>query len=117
MEEGIPDQMCPAYRVRPGVIDVNHLELVALVKVARGSWMPHFRQIAGNGVWIPQRRDQNGASFLLRDVQNSVPFVRQDGSYLPVTAALEGDYTGLVNRDLPALDDGIYTVALQLQVN
>lgn len=38
----------PAYiqfRVRPGVIDIDHLELVALKRVAKASYMPHFRLI------------------------------------------------------------------------
>lgn len=44
-------------------------------------------------------------------------FVRQDGSYLTVTAAVEGDYTSLVNRDIPVLGEAGYTIALQLEVN
>lgn len=31
------------YRVQPGVIDIDHLELVALQRVAKASYMPHFR--------------------------------------------------------------------------
>ncbi|KAF9784370.1 hypothetical protein BJ322DRAFT_1109090 [Thelephora terrestris] len=33
------------YRVQPGVIDMDHLELVALKRVAKASYMPHFRLI------------------------------------------------------------------------
>jgi len=33
------------YRVKPGLIDLNHLELVALKRVAKSSYMPHFRLI------------------------------------------------------------------------
>ena len=34
------------YRVQPGVIDLEHLELVALQRISKSSWMPHFRLIA-----------------------------------------------------------------------
>lgn len=40
--------MDPSYReycVQPGVIDLDHLELVALKRVSKSSWMPHFRKI------------------------------------------------------------------------
>ena len=33
------------YRVQPGIIDLEHLELVALKRVSKSSWMPHFRLI------------------------------------------------------------------------
>ena len=33
------------YRGQPGVIDIDHLELVALKRVAKSSYMPHFRLI------------------------------------------------------------------------
>jgi hypothetical protein len=33
------------YRIQPGIIDLNHLELVALKRVSKSSWMPHFRLI------------------------------------------------------------------------
>jgi len=33
------------YRVQPGVIDLDHLELVALERITDSSWMPHFRLI------------------------------------------------------------------------
>jgi len=36
----------PEYRVQPGIIDLEHLELVALKRVAKSSYMPHFRLIA-----------------------------------------------------------------------
>jgi hypothetical protein len=32
--------------VQPGIIDLNHLELVALKRVSKSSWMPHFRLIS-----------------------------------------------------------------------
>lgn len=44
-------------------------------------------------------------------------FVRQDGSYIPVSAALGGDYTGLLDRDLPALPEAGYTITLRFEVN
>jgi len=43
-------------------------------------------------------------------------FVREDGSYLPVTAALKEDYTGLVGRDLPVFSGAGYTVTIQFEV-
>jgi len=33
------------FRAQPGVIDMDHLELVALKRVSKYSWMPHFRLI------------------------------------------------------------------------
>ena len=44
-------------------------------------------------------------------------FVRQDGSYIPVTAAVLGDYEGLVNRDLPVLDPAGFTITVRFEVN
>jgi len=43
-KEGDPSHQ--EYRVKPGIIDYNHLELVALKRVAKSSYMPHFRLIA-----------------------------------------------------------------------
>ena len=120
MEGRIGDPIHAKYCVRPGVIDLDHLELVALVKVTRGSWMPHFRLITpsrGIGVRVPQWGYELGAGLSSPNNQHPVSFVRQDGSYIPVTAAWEGDYSGLVKRDLPALGEGIFSVRLQLQVN
>ena len=34
------------YRIQPGVIDLDHLELVALKRVSESSWIPHFRLIS-----------------------------------------------------------------------
>lgn len=45
MEGKEADSSYLMYRVQPGIIDLNHLELVALENVSRGSWMPHFRLI------------------------------------------------------------------------
>lgn len=33
------------YRIQPGVIDLDHVELVALKRVSKASYMPHFRVI------------------------------------------------------------------------
>ena len=49
--------------------------------------------------------------------QNPVSFVRQEGSYIPVTAALEGNFTGLVNHDLPVLADAGWTITIRFAVN
>ena len=40
-----PDPTYWEYRVQPGIIDLNHLELVALKRVSKASWMPHFRLV------------------------------------------------------------------------
>lgn len=82
--------------------------------------MPHFRLIVpprGEGVWIPQRGVRPGPPYGFPNSWNLVSFVRQDGSYIPVTAALGRDYTGLANRDYPALDEAIFSVSLQVQVS
>jgi len=107
------------YRAQPGVVDVAHLELVALKRVSVSSWMPHFRLIPAspqNGVWVPQRRYGNEAGHRLPNNQNSVSFVRDDGSYIPLTAALEGNYADLVNRDLPVLGEAGFTISLRFEV-
>lgn len=44
-------------------------------------------------------------------------FIRQDGSYIPLTAALGEDYAGLVGRDLPALGEAGFTITLRFGVN
>ena len=45
-------------------------------------------------------------------------FVRQDGAYIPVKAALEGDYTGLIAHDLPAFGpEAGYTIIVRFEVN
>jgi len=116
----MPDTTHVKYCVQPGKIDLEHLELVALVRVSRDSWMPHFRLIVpprGEGLWIPQRGARLGPPYGFPNSWNLVSFVRQDGSYIPVTAALERDYTGLANRDRPALDQAIFMISFQLQVN
>jgi len=47
MAEKEADPSYQEYRVQPGVIDLDHLELVALKRVSKQSWMPHFRLIKG----------------------------------------------------------------------
>lgn len=44
-------------------------------------------------------------------------FFLEDGSYLPVSAALRGDFTGLTHRDVPALAEAGSTVTLRFEVN
>ncbi|KAF9653230.1 hypothetical protein BDM02DRAFT_3107779 [Thelephora ganbajun] len=46
----------PSYReycIQPGVIDFDHLELVALKRVAKSSYMPHFRLISPPQSFLP----------------------------------------------------------------
>ena len=49
--------------------------------------------------------------------QNLVLFVREDGSYIPLTAAMEGDFTGLADRDTSAFDTAGFTITLRFEVN
>ena len=46
MEGKEADPSYPEYRIQPGVVDLDNLELVALKRVAKSSWMPHFRMIS-----------------------------------------------------------------------
>jgi len=45
MEGEAADPSHPEYRVQPGVIDLDHLELVGLKRASKSSYMPHFRLI------------------------------------------------------------------------
>ena len=76
-------------------------------------------QTRRDGVIIPQRRYENkGGRGLKFDNQNLVSFVREDGSYMPVTAALAGDYAGLLYRDLPGFpSETSFTITLRFEVN
>ncbi|KAF9784362.1 hypothetical protein BJ322DRAFT_1109084 [Thelephora terrestris] len=59
-----------------------------------------------NGVCVPQRSYSAGAS--LDDHpgnQPRVPFIRADGSYLPVKEALAGVYGSLIHRDSSVLGE------------
>jgi len=68
-----------------------------------------------NGVCIPQRKYDKGASRGAPNHQNLVPFLRQDGTYISVNAALREDYAGLVARDIPGLSGAGYTISLRLE--
>lgn len=48
MKDKFADPSYQQYMVRPGVIDIDHLELVALKRVAKASYMPHFRLITAS---------------------------------------------------------------------
>ena len=83
-------------------------------------WLIPLSQIPSsqlNGVCIPQRKYGQGAGHGAPNHQNLVPFIRQDGTYLPVTAALRGDYIGLVGRDAPGLYEAGYTITIRLEVS
>jgi len=67
-------------------------------------------------VCVPQKRYGTGAGRALLTNQNLVLFVREDGSYIPVTAALAEDYSGLVGRDLPVFGEAGYTITIQFEV-
>ena len=70
-----------------------------------------------NGVCIPQRKYDKGAARGAPNYQNLVPFVRQDGTYISVNAAIGEDYAGLVARDIPGLCAAGYTITLRLEVS
>ena len=70
-----------------------------------------------NGICIPQRKYDKGAARGAPNHQNLVPFVREDRTYIPVDAAIRGDYTGLVARDVPGLYQAGYTISLRLEVS
>jgi len=46
MQDKPPVPSHSEYRVQPGIIDLDHLELVALKRVTKYSYMPHFRLIS-----------------------------------------------------------------------
>ena len=120
MQGKAADPLHLKYHAQPGVVDVAHLELAALRRVSVSSWMPHFRLIAAspqNGVYVPQRRYRNGTSHGFLNNQNSLSFIWDDGSYIPLTAALVGNYTGLVNRDRLVLGEAGFTIALRFEVS
>jgi len=59
-----------------------------------------------NGWCIPQKKYEKGAGRGLPTNQNLVPFIREDGTYIPVSAALVGDHSGLIARhDLPGFGE------------
>ena len=70
-----------------------------------------------NGVCVPQKKYEKGAGRDHPNNQNIVLFIRKDGSYIPVTAALSEDYDGLINRDISALDGAGFTITLRFEVN
>jgi len=108
------------YRVQHGTIDVDHLALVALKRVAVGLWMPYFRLITPtlpNGVCVPQRRYKNGRGPPINN--DPVPFVREDGSYITLNSALWSDYAGLLNGDIrPLVPVGTpHSISLRIEVS
>ena len=70
-----------------------------------------------NGICIPQKKYEKGAGHGAPTHQNLVPFVRQDGTFISVSAALAGDYTGLVARDLLVLGESGFTITLRFEVS
>jgi len=45
-QETVVTQPHPEYLVQHAIVDLDHLELVALEKVAKSSFIPHFHLIA-----------------------------------------------------------------------
>jgi hypothetical protein len=70
-----------------------------------------------NGVCIPQRRYSAGTSLDNPGNQAGVPFIRGDGSYLPVKEALAGVYGSLIHRDSSVLGEAGPVVTIRFEVN
>jgi len=66
---------------------------------------------------IPQRPYEKGARRDSPDIQGLVLFFQQDGSYMPVVAAVEGDCVALIFRDSPALCEAGFTITIRFEVN
>jgi len=120
MEGEMPGPSHREYSLQPGIVDIDHLELVALTRSAGALWMPHFRLITPSlrsGVYIPQKRygKRTGGGFL--HDPGLVVFIRGDGSYIPVVDALAGNCDGLVDRDDSGLAQSGYTITLRFEVN
>jgi len=77
----------------------------------------HLQNSQINGVCVPQRRYGRGTGRGVTAHQNFLLFVRQDGTYIPVIAALANDYTGLVARDFPVFSDAGFTITLRYEVS
>jgi len=93
-------------------------DIVLFPNVPTDQFPPAQMQLSQkNGVCVPQRRYEKGAGRNLLTNQNLVLFTREDGSYIPVAAALKGEYTGLVCRDLPVLSEAGFTITLRFEVN
>ena len=65
---------------------------------------------------VPQRLYSSGAGQ--NDPKNklALPFILEDGSYLPVTMALGRQYTGLIDRDSQVLVENGDTVMIRMEV-
>ena len=70
-----------------------------------------------NGVCVPQKKYEKGIGRDLPNNQSVVLFVRQDGSYIPVTAAVGGDYDGLIDQNTSTLNEAGLTITLRFEVN
>jgi hypothetical protein len=66
---------------------------------------------------VPQRRYNKGAGRENAENQDVVIFIQDNGSYLRVTKALRGDYTGLIGRDQEVLPGAGYTISVRFEVN
>jgi len=87
--------------------------------VSRHSDRFHFQTSTSqiNGVCVPQRRYGRGTGRGAPAHQNLLLFVREDGSYIPVVAALANDCAGLVARDFPVFSDAGFTITLRYEVS
>jgi len=69
------------------------------------------------GECVPQREyaigTGNSPSANVKD--GLEPFLREDGTHLPVRKALDKDYAGLVRRDMPALTSTGQTVNVRIE--
>ena len=67
-------------------------------------------------VCVPQRRYEKGAGRSAAHNKGLVVFAIGGGSFIPVTAALEGNYSGLIGRDAKVLEEVAPSIMLRFEV-
>jgi len=75
--------------------------------------VPHSRT---DGACIPQKRYKKGAGRSAAQNKGLLVFALEGESYIPVTAALGGNYSGLIGRDARVLEEVGLTITLRFEV-
>lgn len=70
-----------------------------------------------HGVFIPQQKYGKGAGRSSPDNMGLFLFIREDGSFTPVTAALQENYAGLVCREITVMEEARFTIMIRFEVN
>ena len=65
---------------------------------------------------VPQRLCKKGTGRDAPKNQHGLPFILEDGLYLPVTMALEEQYIGLMHRDSQVLAEAAEVVKIRMEV-